>query len=310
MFTAIFFLLFLFLFLGGLTIMRTGLMNLSGNRLKKWLLMFTSTPWKGMLFGIFVTVLLQSSSAVMIIVVGLISANLLTFRKSIGIILGTNIGTTATIELLAFGTEDIIFPFLIIGSLCLFFSNKRLRSIGLFFLGVGFIFFAMAGFERLAKPLANTGYLSSLFVQMNEEFLIATGVGAVVTALIQSSTAMTGIAIGLLEENILSLKGAIAVMLGSNIGTCLDTLIAGIVGGKEARLTAYAHIWLNVFGVVLFLPILEPFAQFNTMLSPFPDQQLAHASFFFNLIVSLLVLPFSKPFSILIEKVHGLSQTD
>ncbi|WAA10371.1 Na/Pi symporter [Fervidibacillus albus] len=308
MFTVFFFLLFLFLFIGGMTIMRTGLMNLSGERLKNWLLIFTSRPWKGMLFGIVVTILLQSSSAVMILTVGLISAKLLTFRKSIGIILGTNIGTTATIELIAFGTEEMIFPFLLIGSICLLFSKKSFRSIGLFFFGIGSVFFAMAGFEQLAKPLSNTSFLSSLFIQMNKELLIAAFVGTVITAIIQSSTAVTGMAIGFLQENILSLPGAIAVMLGSNIGTCFDALIAGIGGGKEARLTAYAHIWLNVFGVVLFFPFLESFAQFTTVLSPFPDQQLAHASFLFNFVVSLIVLPFSTPFSIFVEKVHGSVQ--
>lgn len=305
MLPGVFFAAFIVLFIGGMAVMRTGLMNISGDSLKRWLLAFTSTPWKGMVFGIVVTVLLQSSSAVMIITVGLISAKLFTFEQSIGIILGTNIGTTATVEFLAYETEEMIFPLLIAGSLFLIFPNKRVKSTGMFLYGLGAVLFAMEGFERLATPLGKSAFLASMFSQMNEEPWIAAGVGTLVTAVIQSSTAMTGIAMGFVEENILSLQGAIAVMLGSNIGTCVDALVAAIGGGKEAKLSAYAHIWINVFGVLMFFPFLSSFTEFTRGLSPFPDQQLAHASVLFNVAVSLLILPFAKPFAKLLEKIHG-----
>lgn len=115
--------------------MRTGLMNISGKLMKEWLLRFTSTPFKGLLFGILITVLLQSSSAVMILTVGFISAGLLSFPQSIGIILGTNIGTTATVEFLAYGTDEMIIPLLILGSIFILIPMTKARNIGLFFMG-------------------------------------------------------------------------------------------------------------------------------------------------------------------------------
>lgn len=304
MLTFIQFILYILLFIGGMTIMRTGLMNLSGNRMRDWLLMFTSNPFKGLLFGIFITILLQSSSAVMILTVGLISANLLSFPQSIGIILGTNIGTTATIEFLAYGTNELIIPLLICGSLCLIIPNKKSRNIGLFFYGLGAIFFALFGFERLAAPLANSEVITPLLNNMNNNVLISAAVGCVLTAIIQSSTAMTGIAMGFMNANILSLPAAIAIMLGSNIGTCLDAYIASLGGGREAKLSVYAHIWLNVLGVILFLPFIHEFSSLMESLSSIPQNQLAHASVVFNIIVSLIILPFSKQFAHFIEHVH------
>ncbi|MCU9613926.1 Na/Pi symporter [Caldibacillus lycopersici] len=299
------FIIYIVLFIAGMTVMRTGLVNVAGEKMKDWLLKFTSTPLKGMLFGIFITMILQSSSAVMIITIGLIAARLLTFSQSIGIILGTNIGTTATIEFLAYGPDQFILPLIIIGSVFIVFPYKKIRSTGLFFYGLGAIFLAMLGFEKLAQPLSDNPYLGPIFLQMNESMSIAVLFGCILTAIIQSSTAMTGITMGFMEGHILTLPAAIAIMLGANIGTCVDTYVASIGGGKEAKLSAYAHIWLNIIGVVLFLPFIQPFAHLIQQLASLPDQQIAHASVLFNVVVSLLILPFAKQFARFIEKIHG-----
>lgn len=293
------------LFIGGMTIMRTGLMNLSGDKMKDWLSRFTDTPFKGLLFGIIITVVLQSSSAVMIITIGLISARLLSFPQSIGIILGTNIGTTATIEFLAYGTDQFIIPLYIIGSLFIIFPYKKIRSLGLFFYGIASIFLAMFGFERLAVPLAQSEFLGPLFAEMNHHFALSALVGCIITAIIQSSTAMTGIAMGFIHTGIINLPSSIAIMLGANIGTCADAYIASIGGGKEAKLTAFAHIWLNLIGVLLFLPLVIPFSDLMETLTSVPEQQLAHASVLFNISISLLFLPFTNQFIRFIYKVHG-----
>jgi len=299
------FILYILLFIGGMTVMRTGLMNISGKLMKEWLLRFTSTPFKGLLFGILITVLLQSSSAVMILTVGFISAGLLTFPQSIGIILGTNIGTTATVEFLAYGTDEMIIPLLILGSIFILIPMTKTRNIGLFFYGLGAIFLAMFGFEHLAAPLADSDVIRPLIANVNNSVLVSAIVGCILTAIIQSSTAMTGIAMGFMNANIVNLPAAIALMLGSNIGTCLDAYIASIGGGREAKLSVYAHIWLNVVGVLLFLPFTETFANYMEYLSLIPEKQLAHASVVFNLVVSLLVLPFAKSFAAFIENLHG-----
>ncbi len=298
------FVCYVILFLAGMAVMRTGLMNISGSRLKNWLLLFTSSPVKGFLFGIVVTILLQSSSAVMILTVGLISAGLLSFTRSIGIILGTNVGTTATLEFLAYGTDEMIIPLLLAGSVCIIFPQSKIRSAGLFFYGLGAVFLAMFGFERLAVPLSKSGIIHTFIEKINEDILFAVIAGCIITAIIQSSTALTGIAMGFMNAHLLTLPAGIALMLGANIGTCADAYIASIGGGKEAKLTAWAHIWLNVAGVLLFMPFIDVFAGAMTSLSPMPEKQLAHASVFFNVIVSLLVLPFSKPFASFVQWIH------
>ncbi|WP_246204121.1 Na/Pi symporter [Pallidibacillus pasinlerensis] len=301
----LFFVLYLSLFLGGMYIMRLGLKTVSQQKLSEWLLKFTSSPVSGLIFGTIFTILLQSSSAVMIITVGFVSASLVSFKQSIGIILGTNIGTTATLEFLAFGTEQLIIPLLIIGSLCILLPVRKIRSIGLFFYGLGAIFMALFGFERLAAPLAESKVIGPFLLSLEENILLGVLAGCIMTAIIQSSTAMTGIAMGFLQANAISLPVAIAVMLGSNIGTCLDAYIASLGGGKEARMTAWAHIWLNVLGVLIFIPLITLFARIVANLASSPDNQLAHASVLFNVVVSLLFLPFVDQFARFIKRVHG-----
>lgn len=285
--------------------MRLGLKTVSQKKLSKWLVKFTSSPFSGLIFGMFFTILLQSSSAVMIITVGFVSAKLLSFRQSIGIILGTNIGTTTTLEFLAFGTEQFIIPLLILGSICILIRINKIRSIGLFFYGLGAIFMALFGFERLATPVADSKVIGPFLLALEENTLLAVLAGCIITAIIQSSTAMTGIAMGFLQANVISLPVGIATMLGSNIGTCLDAYVASLAGSKEARMTAWAHIWLNVLGVLVFIPVIPLFASFVESLASTPDNQLAHASVIFNVIISLIALPLTNQFARFIEKVHG-----
>jgi len=299
------FIIYIVLFISGMSIMRIGLMNIAGEKMKEWLYRATSSTWKGLIFGIIITIILQSSSAVMIIAIGLIAVKLLTFKQSIGIILGTNIGTTATIEFLAYSPDHFIVPLLILGSILILIPKKKVRSSGLFMYGLGAIFLAMYGFERLAEPLSGLNILTKVFYEMNDHTSISILVGTIVTAIIQSSTAMTGIAMGFIQENILSLSSAIAVMLGANIGTCFDAYIASIGGGKEAKLTAFAHVWLNVIGVLIFVPFVHLFAELVGKLASEPVQQLAHASVIFNVAVSLLFLPIAKPFASFVKKIHS-----
>lgn len=296
---------YLFLFLAGMIIMKKGLFNIAGEHIRDWLQSFTRTPVTGMFFGIIVTIILQSSSAVMIIMIGLIAIGALSFSRSIGIILGTNIGTTITLEFLAYGTEAMIFPLLIIGSICLIIPRQKPRSFGLFSYGLGAIFLAMFGFERLAVPLSEYPQFTFILSQINHSHVFAIVIGCIITAIIQSSTAMIGIAMGFVHNHVFSVASAIALMLGANIGTCVDAYIASVGGGREAKMSAYAHIWLNVFGVLLFFPFTDSLAYWLGQVEMIPERQLAHASVIFNVIVSLLFLPFANPFARLIEFLHG-----
>ncbi|MBT2677443.1 Na/Pi cotransporter family protein [Bacillus sp. ISL-35] len=299
------FLLFLTVFIGGMTLLRRGLFELSASRMKNWLALMTDTPIKGMIAGMIVTAFLHSSSAVMVITIGLISAGLLRFSQSIGIILGSNIGTTFTLEIITFNIDAFIVPFAIIGAILLVFRNRTWQNFGAISFGIAAIFAAMRGFTFLADPVTSMPVVEQALVNLNNSHWISIVTGTVLTAIIQSSTAMTGIVMGFLSEGTLSMDSAIAAMLGANIGTCITALLASIGAGKEARLTAFAHVWLNIAGAALFFPFIGQIAALAPLTADRPEVQLAHVSVVYNILASLLVLPVAEKFGVMIEVIHG-----
>ncbi|MBU8905638.1 Na/Pi symporter [Desertibacillus haloalkaliphilus] len=299
------FAVFIAVFLFGMTIMRTGLANMTGEKFKKLLLQMTDSPWKGLLVGTIVTAILQSSSAVMIMTVGLVAAGYITFKQSIGIILGTNIGTVLTTEIIAFDLSALIFPLLLLGILFLVINKHLTYCLGCISFGLGCIFVAMQGLEKLAYPLASLPFAHSFFELTNENQLLGVGVGTALSAIIQSSTATTAITMGFMNENMLALHAGIAIMLGANIGTCFTAFLASVGSNHAAKLVAFAHIWLNIIGVLLFLPFVEWLSSISSSLTSIPNLQLAHASTIFNIICSLVVLPFVGWFAKMITKIHG-----
>lgn len=301
----ILFILLILLFIIGMTILRTGLFNSSAESLKHWLVKLTGTPVRGMLVGTIVTGILQSSSAVMVITIGLISARMLSFRQSIGIILGTNIGTTFTTEFITFDIDKLIVPMAIIGAILVLIHNTTTRSLGFIFLGLSFIFTAMNGFELLAGPLSNLPLVAHTIIELNNSHFFGVAAGIILTAIIQSSTATTGIAMGFLSSNVLGIDTGIAIMLGANIGTCITGYIASIGSGEESKLCAFAHIWLNILGVIVFFPFITLLSIFALALADKPDVQLAHVSVIFNCISSIIVLPFAYKFGDFIIRTHG-----
>ncbi|MBI0576397.1 Na/Pi cotransporter family protein [Neobacillus cucumis] len=301
----ILFVLCILLFIFGMTIIRFGLFNLSAEKLRTWLIKLTSTPLKGMVTGTFITALLQSSSAVMVITIGLISARIMTFPQSIGIILGTNIGTTFKTELITFDIDAILAPLAILGAFLIILKNRKARSIGMLLFGIASVFTAMKGFELLAHPLTSLSYINKFILSINDHIFLSLLTGTIITAIIQSSTAMTGIAMGFLTAGLLQLDAGIAIMLGANIGTCITAIIASIGGGKESRLAAYAHVWLNVFGVAFFIPLIPYLSEHAELLASHKDVQLAHISVIFNVATSIIVLPFATKFGEMILYLHG-----
>ncbi|MBT2685589.1 Na/Pi symporter [Bacillus sp. ISL-37] len=301
----LFFLLFLAVFIGGMTLLRKGLFELSASRMKNWLAVMTDTPLKGLIAGAVVTALLHSSSAVMVITIGLISAGLLKFSQSIGIILGSNIGTTFTLEIITFNIDAFIVPFAVIGAILMVSRNRTWQNIGAISFGMAAVFAAMRGFTFLADPVTSLPIVELALTNLNNSHLISIFTGTVVTAMIQSSTAMTGIIMGFLSEGTLSMDSAIAAMLGANIGTCITAMLASIGAGKEARLTAFAHVWLNIAGAAVFYPFIEQIAALALMTAARPEVQLAHVSVVYNVIASILVLPVAEKFGKIIELIHG-----
>lgn len=298
-----FFILLIGLFIYGMVLLRSGLFNLSADSLKLWLTKVTNTPWKGLLAGIGITCILQSSSAVMVITIGLISARLLTFPQSIGIILGTNIGTTLTTELITFNIESILVPLAVLGALFLLIGKRNMRSIGLILLGISAVFAAMSGFEFMAEPLRSIKIIDHLLLTLDNSYFYSILAGTIITGIIQSSTATTGIIMGFLTNHAIKLDTGVAIMLGSNIGTCITAFLASIGAGREARLSAYAHICLNIIGVALFYPFISLLTNIGLQLASQADVQLAHISVLFNVVSSLVVLPFAISYGKLIIKI-------
>ncbi|CAG9619365.1 hypothetical protein BACCIP111883_00132 [Sutcliffiella rhizosphaerae] len=297
--------IYLAIFLIGMTVMRSGLLQLSEDRTKNFITKFTDYPWKGLLIGIIITGLLQSSSAVMVITVGLVAAGYLSFYQSIGIMLGSNIGSTFITELITIDITPFIFPILILGFILLFSKRKLPFSFGSTMFGLGCLFVAMNGFESLAAPLSTFPKVQEFLTLTNEHHLFGVGIGTLLTAIIQSSSATTGISMSFLSHDLLSLQAGIAIMLGANIGTCVTGYLASIGSIKEAKLTAFAHIWLNVIGVTLFFPLIPFLSRFVELLASSADVQLAHSSLIFNIICSVLALPFAKQFAKFVERIHG-----
>ena len=299
------FIVFISIFLFGMSILRVGLNTISTTKLQKWLYHASSTPIRGLLTGALVTALLQSSSAVMVLTISLIAAKLLTFRQSIGIILGTNIGTTITAELMTLNPEDLVLPLLLTGFIMLQIRHQFIFSSGTVLFGLGCIFVAMHGLEALAIPLSTLSFFEHVIHETNSSLLYGIGIGTLVTAVIQSSSATTGITMGFINQELLTLPAAIAILYGSNVGTCITALMASIGSSKEAKLAAYAHVWINIIGVILFFPLIGLFGAFAASMTSLPDVQLAHVSILFNVLSAFLFLPFAGLLAKSIEKLHN-----
>ncbi len=293
----------LILFFYGLSLMRTGLDRLAGKRLEAVLLRFTRTPWVGFITGTVATALLQSSSAITVITIGLVNARVLTYRQSIGIILGTNVGTTVTTQLIALSLSDYALPLLLISFFLWIIPRPTIRYSGLALGGFSLLILALSIVGQIANPIINNSSFQLGFITISENHLLGILVGVVLTALIHSSAAATALVMVFVEGGILPLASGIAIVLGSNLGTCVTAYFASIGGDRSGKLVAYAHIFLNLFGVLLFIPLIKVLTLITLYLTNDPSIQIAHAQTIFNLVVSLLVLPFAYSFGRLVESI-------
>jgi phosphate:Na+ symporter len=285
------------IFLFGLQLMRIGLEKLAGQHLQTWLLRFTATSGRSFLTGIFSTALLQSSSAVTVLTISFVNLQLLSFSHSIGIILGSNIGTTLTTEILALHIEDFAIPLLLLSVPLYFLPWDRLSALSFVSGGFGCIFLGMETMQWLAKPLQARGLIDWMLSIGDHPILTGVLAGVLLTALIQSSSATIAMAMGLCSSGVITLPFALAIVLGSNIGTCVTSLLATFRTNTAAKQVAVAHLLLNVAGVTLFAPLVPWMSEVAPLLTSDPSQQLAHMQTLFNVVCSLLVLPFTAQFA-------------
>ncbi|MFB4161765.1 Na/Pi symporter [Geomicrobium sp. JSM 1781026] len=295
---------YIFIFLFGIAIIRLGLEQATPARVKSLIERSTSHPLAGLFVGFAVTAVLQSSTAVMVLAVSLVAARVIPFRQTIAIILGSNVGTTITLELLVFSGETLGMVTLVLGVVALLTRKRSLFLFGMTFCGIGCMFLAMDGMGEWGEAFASHGFASTL-IEHNMSNLVSMLGGTVLASIIQSSTAAIAIGIQLYANQVLSLEAVISIMMGANVGTCLTAVLAAFGAGRGAMQTAMANVFLNLGGALLFLPFVSLFAYFVMQLTTDPATQVAHASVLFNVICSLLLLPFIHPFASLVERVTG-----
>lgn len=288
------------LFFQGLYMFRSNLRLMSNDRLSRVLSKTTTTPWKGAIFGTFITALFQSSSAVMVVTIGLVDAGLLTFPQVIGIILGTNVGTCITVQMLAFNFNDLSMPFIFVGVLMFCLGKRNLAAV---FSGFGLIFLGLSLITNASAPLLHSNWFKSLVSWGENEPLKGIVAGAIATAVIQHSSIVIGVIIALSRHNTIPLTAAVPLVLGSNLGTCFTGILVSIGASRSAQQVAVAHVMLNLLGIVGFTSFLDLFISFVSQTAVTPAMQIANAHTLFNLLSSLIVLPFAGPFSNLVRLI-------
>jgi phosphate:Na+ symporter len=304
------------LFLGGLDVLSEGLKKAAGNTLRTVLQKLTVNRFMGAITGAFVTAVLNSSSVTTVLVVGFVTAGVMTLAQSVGVIMGANIGSTMTAQLLAFNLTAYSLIPVAVGFFMTFASKSdRPKYFGMMIMGLGLVFYGMGLMSEGMKPLRSYEPFLDILASM-ENPLFGIMAGAVFTALVQSSAATVGIAIAMASEGLLSLPAGIALALGANIGTCATALLAALGKPTEAVRTAVVHISFNIAGVLIWLPFLTILADIAVDLSPAATglegtaklaaevpRQIANANTMFNVLNTLLFIGFTTWFARLAEKL-------
>ncbi len=304
-----------FTFLGGLGLflfcikyMGDGLQIAAGDRLKYILDKYTTSPFLGVLVGIFVTALIQSSSGTSVITIGLVGAGLLTLRQAIGIIMGANIGTTITTFIIGFNISAYALPILFIGAFCLFFVKiEKVNNVGRILFGFGGVFFSLTLMSGAMAPLKYLPAFKDVMVSLSGSPILGVFIGTTITVLVQASSATISILQNIYQEGLIPLKAALPVLFGDNIGTTITAIIAVIGSNTSAKRLAASHVMFNVIGTVIFLIFLTPFSMFvgkmEQILHLNPKMAIAFAHGSFNMMTTVLLFPFIGVLEYLVVKI-------
>ena len=302
------------LFLFGMDQMGDALKAAAGERMKTILAKLTTNRFMGAVTGAFVTAVIQSSSVTTVLVVGFITAGLMSLSQSIGVIMGANIGTTITAQIVAFKITKAALLMIGVGFGMLFISKQeRVKQYGAMLMGLGLVFFGMTVMSEAMNPLRSYQPFLDLMTQM-ENPLVGILVSAAFTGLIQSSSASTAIVIVMASQGLITLPAGIALAFGANIGTCVTALLASIGKPREAVRAALVHILFNVFGVIVWVAFIPHLAEFVTWLSPASSdlsgadrlaadtpRQIANAHTIFNVANTLIFIWFTGQFARIVE---------
>lgn len=285
------------LFLYGMNLMGNGLQKSAGEKLKNIIGMLTSNILMGVLVGAVVTGIIQSSSATTVMVVGFVNAGIMTLNQAIGIIMGANIGTTITAQLVSFNLEGVAPVALGIGIVMFLFSKKaKTKNIAEILIGFGILFTGMEFMKDAVKPLAEYQGFRDALVYFGQHQLLGILAGFAITGIVQSSSASMGMLIALSTQGLIPITSALPILYGDNIGTCVTSLLSSIGANRNAKRAAIMHLIFNIIGTLLFVIILnKPIVAIVTKLNPDDvARQIANAHTLFNLINVIILLPFSK----------------
>ena len=298
------------LFLLGVNMLSQGMEKLAGNKIQVWLDRMTNTHIKGAMFGAGATALLQSSSMVMVTMISLINANLMSLEQAVSVMLGQEIGTTLTAQIAAFDMGEFFFLFVISGFILLEFTSKgELKKYGEIVLGFGILFLGMETMTTALKVLMTLPEVADIMIVMGQNVLLGVLAGTVATAIVQSSSAVTGLVVALGLSGSITLDGGIALLLGANIGTCVTGLIAAARLSKASLQASLAQIFINVLGVLLFLPFVKPFSNLITLTASDLGRQIANAHTVFNIAVSVMMFPFVTLITKMVKKMVPVTVT-
>lgn len=293
------------MFLYGMNSMSDALQKAAGEKMKRILGFLTKNPLMGALAGALVTAVLQSSSATTVMVIGFVSAGLMSLPQAISVIFGANIGTTMTAQLMAFKISNYIYPIIFIGFIMNFvFKKEKIRNVGMVIFSFGLLFEGIEVMGGVMKPLASSAIFVDLMGKVSEIPVIGVVLGAVMTLVVQSSSATIAVLQNFASQpgpdgihSVIGLAGAIPILFGDNIGTTITALLASIGQSKNAKRTAIAHSTFNITGTILFMFLIRPLAAFVQWISPKGDEldiisrQIANAHTTFNVACTLIWLP-------------------
>ncbi|MGG0457301.1 Na/Pi cotransporter family protein [Bacillus mycoides] len=296
------------IFLFGIKYMGDGLQQAAGDRLRDILDRFTTNPLMGVLAGMLVTVLIQSSSGTTALTVGLVSAGFMTLRQAIGVIMGANIGTTVTAFIIGIKIGEYALPIMAVGAILLFFfKNKKVQSLGQVVFGFGMLFFGLELMSAGMKPLRSLESFQELMVSMSDNPILGIVVGTVFTLIVQSSSATIGILQELFGQGAIDLQAALPVLFGDNIGTTITAVLAAIGTSIAARRAALVHVIFNIVGTIIFTILLVPFTgliqYFQTSLNLNPEMTIAFAHGTFNVTNAVIQFPFIAVLAWIVTKL-------
>lgn len=284
------------LFLYGIRIMGQGLEMAAGNKLKTMLDKVTTNRFMAVFIGFIVTAIIQSSSATTVMVVGFVNAGLMNLVQATGVIMGANIGTTVTSVLIALNLSDVAPVFIFVGAALIIFTKKNfLIHIGEILAGFGILFIGMDTMSTAMAPLQDSRFFTDLIIKANNP-VIGILVGLGFTAIIQSSSASVGILQALALKELIPIEFAIFVLFGQNIGTCVTALLSAAGSKINSKRAAVIHFLFNTFGTVIFVLIsfFTPYTDLLKMISNDTVVQISAAHIIFNIVSTLILLPFSN----------------